>query len=71
MRLDFETKMKLAQTNLSQPAETRPAVAPRLECGDMSPLSADATCRVVSKRGHVRALHTILKDFRIAHAVEI
>jgi hypothetical protein len=27
-----------------------------LDCGDMSPLSPDATCRVVSKRGHVRAL---------------
>ena len=27
-----------------------------LECGDKSPLSHDATCRVVPKRGHVRAL---------------
>src|ERR1039458_3858450 len=27
-----------------------------LECGDTSPLSHDATCRVVSKRGHVHAL---------------
>jgi hypothetical protein len=27
-----------------------------LECGDMSPLSRDATCRLVPKRGHVRAL---------------
>jgi hypothetical protein len=27
-----------------------------LECGDMSPLFNDATCRVEPKRGHVRAL---------------
>jgi hypothetical protein len=27
-----------------------------LECGDTSPLSRDATCRVVSKRGHIRAV---------------
>ncbi len=34
-------------------------ISPRrefLDCGDVSPLSFDATCRVVSKRGHVRAL---------------
>ncbi|MCX6895593.1 MAG: pseudouridine synthase [Verrucomicrobia bacterium] len=29
-----------------------------LDCGDMSPLSDGATCRPVSKRGHVRALQT-------------
>jgi purine-nucleoside phosphorylase len=28
-----------------------------MECGDVSPLSHDATCRVGPKRGHVRALH--------------
>jgi type I restriction-modification system DNA methylase subunit len=29
-----------------------------LECGDTSPLSPDATCRVVPKRGHALALQT-------------
>jgi len=29
-----------------------------LECGDTSPLSLDATCRVEPKRGHVRALQS-------------
>ena len=29
---------------------------PHLECGDTSPLSHDATCRIEPKRGHVRAL---------------
>jgi type I restriction-modification system DNA methylase subunit len=29
-----------------------------LECGDTSPLSPDATCRVVPKRGHARALQS-------------
>jgi hypothetical protein len=31
-----------------------------LECGDMSPLSLDATCRVVPKRSHACALHSAL-----------
>jgi hypothetical protein len=30
--------------------------ASALECGGTTPLSLDATCRVISKRGHVRAL---------------
>jgi len=29
-----------------------------LDCGDTSPLSLDATCRVGSKRGRVRALQS-------------
>ncbi len=32
-----------------------------LECGDMSPLSDDATCRVEPKRGHVHALQKSLQ----------
>ncbi len=32
---------------------------PALECGDVSQLSSEATCRLGSKRGHVRALQTI------------
>src|ERR1700675_3572184 len=34
-----------------------------LECGDMSPLSLDATCRVVPKRSHACALHSAFTLF--------
>src|ERR1700690_851835 len=40
-----------------------------LECGDVSPLSHDATCRVVPKRGHVRALQ-IKTQRGIARSIE-
>ena len=33
-----------------------------VECGDRSPFSNDATCRVVSKRGHVRAPQNCLAN---------
>jgi hypothetical protein len=36
MRQNFETEMKLAQTNLSKLAETRAAVAKRRDCGVFS-----------------------------------
>jgi hypothetical protein len=36
VRRDFETEMKLAQTNLSKLAKNRPAVAKRLDCGVFS-----------------------------------
>jgi hypothetical protein len=39
-----------------------------LECGDTSPLSHDATCRGVPKRGHVRALQGLLFCFILLHS---
>src|ERR1039457_7072072 len=35
-----------------------------LECGDVSPLFFDATCHVVPKRGHVRALQITARAVR-------
>ena len=43
-----------------------------VECGGMTPLFPDATCRVESKRGHVRALQTEFTNEDVyAHAREL
>ncbi len=41
--------------------ETENLLRGLLECGDTSPLSLDATCRVEEKRGHVRAVQGVNK----------